>query len=51
MKKTVKDHIEETRRRLAEAAAVRQAKSKSGSRPAKNVKSISPKPRGSGRGR
>lgn len=47
MKMTVKDHIEATKKRLAEAAAARQAKSQSGSMPAKSEKLKSPKPRGS----
>lgn len=45
MMKTVKDHIEDTRKRLAEAAAARQAKSPNGSMPTKNAKLKSPKPR------
>ena len=44
--KTVKDHIEATRKRLAEAAAARQAKSPSGSTRPKKEKSKSPKPQG-----
>ena len=45
MMKTVKDHIEATRRRLAEVAAARQVKSPSGSTQAKKERSKSPKPR------
>ena len=46
MRKTVQEHMQATRQRLAEAAATRQAKSKSGSMPPKNVKSPSHKPQG-----
>lgn len=45
--RTVKDHIEATRKRLAEAAAARQAKSQNGSMPTKSEKLKSPKPRAS----
>jgi len=46
MMKTVKDHIEDTRKRLAEAAAARQAKSPNGSMPTKNAKPKLPKQQG-----
>jgi hypothetical protein len=60
MKKTVQDHIEATKKRLAEAAAARQEKLKSGSTQPKIGKLKLPKPQGnvpkigkkpSGRGR
>lgn len=44
--KTVKDHIEATKKRLAEAAAGRPLKSPSGIMPPKNAKSKLPKQRG-----
>jgi len=47
MKMTVKDHIEATKKRLAEAAAARQAKSSSGTTQPKKERSKSPKPRAS----
>ena len=40
---TVKDHIEATKKKLAEAAAARRQKSLSGSTPPKNAKLKSPK--------
>ena len=43
---TVKDHIEATRKKLAEAAAARRQKSQNGTMLLKNVKSKSPKPQG-----
>jgi hypothetical protein len=43
---TVKNHIEATKKRLAEAAAARRQKSRSGSTRPENVKSKSPKPQG-----
>jgi len=46
MTKTVKEHIEATRKRLAEAAAARQAKLPSGSTPTKNAKLKLPKQQG-----
>ena len=46
---TVKDHIEATKKRLAEAAAARRQKLPSGSTQQKNVKLPSPKPQGQGR--
>ena len=46
MTKTVKEHIEATRKRLAEAAAERQVKSPNGSTPTKNAKSKLPKQQG-----
>ncbi len=49
MKKTVQDHIEATKKRLAEAAAARQAKLKSGFTQPKNGKLPLPKKQGPGR--
>ena len=46
MKKTVKDHIEATKRRLAEAAVARRQKSQNGSTRPENARSKSPKPQG-----
>lgn len=43
---TVKDHIEATKRKLAEAAAARRQKSQNGSMQPKNAKSKSPKQQG-----
>ena len=43
---TVKDHIEATKRRLAEVAAARQAKLPSGSTQPKKERSKLPKPQG-----
>ena len=43
---TVKDHIEATKKRLAEAAAARRQKSQNGSMRPKNEKSKLPKPQG-----
>ena len=43
---TVKEHIEKTKKRLAEAAAVRRQKSPNGSTRPGNAKSKSPKPQG-----
>jgi hypothetical protein len=45
MMKTVKDHIEATRKRLAEAAVERQTKLPSGTTQPKKEKSKLPKPR------
>ena len=43
---TVKDHIEATKKRLAEAAAARRQKSQNGSMRPKNEKSKLPKQQG-----
>ncbi len=45
---TVKDHIEATKRKLAEAAAARRQKSQNGSTRPESVKLKSPKPQGRG---
>lgn len=44
--KTVKDHIEATKKRLAEVADAQRQKSRSGSTPQKKEKLKSPKPQG-----
>ena len=43
---TVKDHIEATKKKLAEAAAARRQKSQNGFMRPENAKSKSPKPQG-----
>lgn len=43
---TVKDHIEATKKKLAEAAAARRQKSPSGTTPQKNEKLKLPRPQG-----
>jgi hypothetical protein len=43
---TVKDHIEATKRKLAEAAAARRQKSRNGSTRPESAKSKSPKQQG-----
>jgi hypothetical protein len=43
---TVKDHIEATKKKLAEAAAARRQKLPNGSMRQENAKSKSPKPQG-----
>jgi hypothetical protein len=45
---TVKDHIEATKRKLAEAAAARHPKSRNGSTRPENAKSKLPKQQGRG---